>query len=252
MKFDYPQAHQIPQLRLLWKNAFGDPDVFLDGFFTTGYDPRRCRCALVEGRVAAALYWFDISWDNLKCAYLYAVATDPDFRGRGLCRHLMEDTARILKENGYEGILLVPQDEGLFSMYGKMGYLPGTSINEFHCAASDAAVSIREISAAEYATRRAALLPPGTVTQEGNNLPFLEWLARFYVCDGFLAVVSRAPDHLRVLEYLGDPTQTGALVAALGQREATIRTPGNEKAFSMYLPLHSNCPKPEYFAFCFD
>lgn len=252
MKFDYPQTHQIPQLRQLWKDAFGDPDEFLDGFFATGYDSRRCRCALAEGRVAAALYWFDISWDNLKCAYLYAVATDPGFRGRGLCRQLMADTAALLKEAGYDGLLLVPQEEGLFAMYRKMGYLPATNIAEFHCAGADAAASIREISAAEYASRRASLLPPGAVIQEGNNLPFLEWLARFYVCDDSLAAVSRAPNHLRVLEYLGDLTQAGELVAALGQREATIRTPGTDRPYSMYLPLTSRCNRPGYFAFCFD
>lgn len=252
MKFDYPQAHQIPDLRLLWKKAFGDPDAFLDGFFSTGYDPRRCRCVLVDNQVAAALYWFDISWDDLKCAYLYAVATDPDFRGRGLCRVLMADTATLLKEAGYDGLLLVPQEEGLFSMYAKMGYLPGTEICEFRSAAAGVPASIREITAAEYASRRAALLPPGSVIQEGESLPFLGWLARFYASDDFLAAVSQAPDQLRILEFLGDPSRAGTLVAALGHREAPLRTPGAGRLFSMYLPLSDRCIRPGYFSFCFD
>ena len=252
MKFDYPQTHQIPELRQLWKKAFGDPDVFLDGFFSTGYDSRRCRCALSDGQVAAALYWFNISWDGLKCAYIYAVATDPVFRGQGLCRGLMADTAALLKEAGYDGLLLVPQEENLFSMYAKMGYLPGTDIREFHCAAIENAIPIREISSAEYASRRAALLPPGGVTQAGENLPFLDWLAYFYAADDFLAAVSRAPGHLRILEYLGNPSQAPALVAALGHRESTLRMPGEGRTYSMYLPLSPRCTRPGYFAFCYD
>lgn len=252
MKFDYPQPHQIPELRQLWKEAFGDPDVFLDGFFSIGYDPHRCRCVAVDGRIAAALYWFDISWDQLKCAYIYAVATDPAFRGKGLCRNLMADTAKLLKDAGYDGMLLVPQEEGLFAMYRKMGYLPATNIAEFHCAGADKAASIQEISAAEYASRRAALLPRGSVIQEGDNLPFLDWLACFYASEDFLAAVSRAPGHLRILEYLGDPTQAGALVTALGHRESTFRAPGADRPYSMYLPLSSRCGKPSYFAFAFD
>ena len=252
MKFDYPAPEQIPALRSLWKTAFGDGDAFLDLFFSSAYTPRRCRCAVEDDRVAAALYWFDVSWNDCRCAYIYAVATDPRYRGRGICRKLMADTAALLKGNGYQGILLVPQEEGLFSMYAKMGYLPGSSLDEFHCAASEHTVPIREITAAEYAAHRRISLPPGGVIQEGENLTFLAGIARFYRGDGFLAAVSREEAHLRILEYLGDPDQIAPLVAALGRREATVRTPGNSKAFSMYLPLTPDCPKPEYFAFCFD
>ena len=32
MKFDHPTIRQIPQLRQLWQEAFGDSDAFLDQF----------------------------------------------------------------------------------------------------------------------------------------------------------------------------------------------------------------------------
>ena len=251
MRFECPREDRIPQLRQLWKNAFGDTDEFLDLFFSTGFCPHRCRCVTVEGQVAAALYWFDIRWDGLPCAYLYAVATDPSFRGRGLCRALMADTAAHLRTAGYEGALLVPQNDGLFGMYGKMGYLPATNICETICAAR-APAAIREIGVSEYAALRRPLLPRRSVVQEGDNLTFLSALARFYAGDGFLAAACLERDHLRILEYLGDPDAAGGLVAALGRTEATLRTPGPGKPFSMYLPLSDRCSPPEYFAFPFD
>jgi len=252
MRFDHPREEHVLQLRRLWKTAFGDTDAFLDIFFPTAYSPDRCRCILLEDRIAAALYWFDICWDGLPCAYIYAVATDPAFRGRGLCRALMEDCARILTDAGYAGALLVPQDEGLRAMYGKMGYLPATCLDEFHCAASGHAIPIQELTAPEYTAYRRIYLPMGSVIQEDKNLTFLSGIARFYKGGRCLAAVSREPEHLRILEYLGDPFETAPLIAALGHREATVRTPGTGTPFAMYRPLSAQCTRPEYFAFCFD
>lgn len=252
MKFDYPREDRIPQLRQVWKDSFGDTDAFLDLFFSTGFHPRRCRCAVEEGRVVAALYWFDIHWSDLRCAYLYAVATDPQYRGRGLCRNLMEDTAAVLTAAGYDGALLVPQEDGLIAMYGKMGYLPATSIREEIHPAGNTPVAFQEIAAPEYAEARIPLLPPCSVIQDGNNLPFFAAIARFYRGAGFLAAVSREQEHLRILEFLGDISQAAGLIRALGHTEATLRTPGRRKPFAMYRSLSAHCSKPDYFAFPFD
>ena len=105
------------------------------GFFASGYSPRRCRCAAENGNVAAALYWFDAEFRGQKFAYLYAVATHPDFRNRGLCRTLMADTAACLTERGYDGALLMPQDSGLREMYGRMGFRDCCTVSEFACDA---------------------------------------------------------------------------------------------------------------------
>ena len=86
MRIDAPTACQVPQLRNLWQLAFGDEEVFIDAFFTHGFAPERCLCIADNGTLAAALYWFEGQWDGQCLAYLYGVATHPDFRGRGLCR----------------------------------------------------------------------------------------------------------------------------------------------------------------------
>ena len=59
MIIDAPRKEDIPRLRQLWQQAFGDTDAFLDGFFNTGFSPDRCRCLQADGVLAAALYWFD-------------------------------------------------------------------------------------------------------------------------------------------------------------------------------------------------
>ena len=252
MKPDRPTPALIPQLRDLWKEAFGDTDAFLDLFFGIAYDPARCLCLRSQDRVTAALYWLDVFADDQKFAYIYAVATAADCRGQGLCRQLMRETAALLTAKGYHGALLVPQDEGLRTMYGRMGYRNCAPMEEFFCAAGDIPLSVREITAEEYAALRPAHLPEGSIRPGSEVLTLLTALARFYAGDGFLAAVSREPEHLRILEYLGDPFETAPLIAALGHREATVRTPGTGTPFAMYRPLSAQCTRPEYFAFCFD
>ena len=251
MKPDYPVSGDIPKLRRLWKLAFGDTDEFLDVFFSTAYGPDRCRCIREGDGVVAALYWLDMDLEGQKFAYIYAVATDPVCRGKGLCRNLMEDTAQVLTARGYDGAILVPQEEGLRAMYARMGYLPATTIGEEICAAS-APCAVTEISPEEYAARRIPLLPAGSILPGPEALRFLAKLARFYAGEGFLAAVSREQEHLRILEYLGDRDIAPALVAALGATEATLRCPGKEKEFAMYRPLTPSCKKPEYYPFAFD
>ena len=116
MTIDMPRPGQIAGLRELWKEAFGDSDAFLDGFFATGFSPTRCRVLDWNGRCAAALYWFDCSIEGKKLAYIYAVATLEDFRGKGFCRQLMEKTHRDLQASGYAGCVLVPGSRALFGL----------------------------------------------------------------------------------------------------------------------------------------
>ncbi|MBQ7230082.1 MAG: GNAT family N-acetyltransferase [Oscillospiraceae bacterium] len=246
-----PTDTQRPALRRLWKAAFGDTDGFLDDFYATAYAPERCRCVEEDGKIVSVLYWFDCELEGAKLAYVYAVATDPVCRGRGLCRMLMEDTARHLKALGCRGIVLVPQEPGLIRMYAGMGYTPCGSVDEFHVTAGEA-VPLRRIGAAEYAQRRRRLLPAGGVIQEGENLRFLATQASFYAGENWLAATAEVDGMLWCPELLGDAGAAAGLVKALGYREGSFRVPGNGRPFAMFRPLVVDCPVPRYFGLAFD
>ena len=120
MTIKHPTPADIPQLRQLWQQAFGDEDNFLDLFFDTAFSPERSMCLFAGDTCAAALYWFDCSYPHGKLAYIYAVATHPNHREQGLCRQLMAQTHQLLTRRGYAGTVLVPGEPGLFAMYAKM------------------------------------------------------------------------------------------------------------------------------------
>jgi hypothetical protein len=242
MKIDYPLESQIDGLRRLWKEAFGDTDAFLDCFWSTAFSADRCRCITVDGKVAAALYWFDCRFDDRPIAYVYAVATAKAQRKQGLCRKLMDDTRSLLLSLGYSGIILVPEMH-LIGMYEAMGYQICSKVTEFSCRSADRPVILQEIDAEEYARLRRQFLPAGGVVQENENLQFLSAIAKLYTGDGFL--------YAEGAELLGNPDAAPGILAALGKDSGLFRCPGEEIPFGMYLPL-DNAPAPSYFGLAFD
>lgn len=252
MNIDNPGAGQVPALKALWKTAFGDTDAFLSPFFDIAYSPDRCRCVLEDGKVAAALYWFECFCGDDRLAYIYAVATDPEYRNCGLCRVLMEDTAVVLKDRGYDGMILYPASESLSRMYGKMGFEHWTTVTELSAEAGDEPVPLRKIGRDEYAALRRKLLPPGGVVQEGPLLDFLATQAEFYAGEGWVAAVSPEEEQLHCHELLGDTGAAPGIVQAFGKKAGFFRTFGGKKPFAMGRALAENCKSAVYFGLPLD
>lgn len=251
MRIDSPSAEQIPALKQLWQEVFGDDDFFVEAFFGTAFEPRRCRCITVDGTLAAMLYWLEGEYRGEKYAYIYGVATHPGFRGRGLCAWLMEDVHDLLARQGYAGAILRPAEDGLRRMYGKMGYVDCCAMRELSCSAGTP-VPLREIDREEYGHLRRRYLPKDGLIQEGGNLAFLERLAGFYAGEDFLLTAWRAGERLNGIELLGNAHMAPGILAALGCKTGSFRTPGGEGAFAMMRSLREGAPVPGYLGFVFD
>jgi len=249
---DYPAVYQIPALRRLWKEAFGDTDQFLDGFFAHGFDTCRCRCITEEGEVLSALYWFEVTYRNQRFAYLYAVATAAARRGQGLFAALLADTVQVLKAEGFHGILLRPDGEALSRMYEKFGFSACTTVDCHSIAAGERTAEFREIGPKEFAALRRNMLPEGGVLQEGAILNFLASQYRFWMGDGWLATGQVYDGKLVCQEFLGDKDAMAGFVRALGAAAGEFRTPGKTTPFAWLLPLRDDCERPGYFALALD
>lgn len=224
-------------LKCLWKTVFGDSDAFIDSFFQIAYSPERCKYIAEGDQIVSALYWFDCEYAGGKLAYIYAVATDPNHRGKGLASRLLEETHNHLKALGYAGTVLKPAN-GLFPFYERLGYETCGYIRRFPAVAGSP-VPIKELDTEAYAARRRALLPHNAVIQEGITLKFLHSFAKFY--DAGNTLVCTLPEENVIFEYLGDPDYAPGILAALGISKAEIPTPGTDIPFAMHHPL--NCTK---------
>ena len=243
MTIKQPATGDLPALRQLWKEAFGDSDAFLDGFFRTGFAYDRCRCT-EDG--SAALYWFDCAWGGKKLAYIYAVATAASYRGRGLCRMLMEDTHRHLQRLGYAGAVLVPGDAGLFRLYEKLGYRPFCPRRVVTVAAAETPTAVSPMTPEEYAAARKQLLPADAVWQEGATLAYLATFAGFYGGDGFAFCGGVEDNAFYFQEFIGDMEKVSGIVAGFGCISGVL--PVFEGApYAMYHSLDSDSTLPQYF-----
>ena len=256
MIIDAPKREQISDLRALWREAFGDTDVFLDSFFDKVFSYDRCRCAIADGRVVSALYWFDCEYGEKKIAYLYAIATLEEYRGKGICAALMNDTHAHLRSRGYSLAMLVPASDGLFDFYSRIGYKNCTCISENIVFASKTeSVKLWRVSSKEYGIRRRELLPSGSVIQEGESLALLDMTAELYMGDGVLLAAQRPNEYsdARIVEFLGDVEEAPKIIRALGYDRAMLRAQGEGREFTMSLSLDgSEADKPKYFGLAFD
>lgn len=63
-----------------------------------------------------------VSGESSDARYVYSVATDPAYRGRGILRELDEQAAQLAKSEGAKALVLVPAAAGLFEIYRRLGY----------------------------------------------------------------------------------------------------------------------------------
>ena len=252
MRIDFSIPDQYNQLMALWQEAFGDSEDFVDGFFCTGVAPSRCRCVTENGNVVGALYWLDATYDGQRFAYVYAVAVKKSHRGKGICTALMQDTHAHLALRGYDGILLMPQNQELRAMYDKLGYTECTRAGRFTCEAGAEPIELRRIDRDEYAALRRTFLPEGGAIQEEENIAYLEMMAFFYAGSDFLLAAHKNGKQLYCPELLGNRDAAPGILAALSCTEGVFRTPGEEYPGTMLLPLVKEVNAPGYFGLTFE
>ena len=154
----------LPALRALWRECFGDPEAYIDFYFQNRF---RCDQTLVWREGGAPVAMLSLLPVSVICGgtacparYIYAVATGNAWRGRGLSTRLMEH-ARLLLQERDEGLtVLVAAEPALFDFYAKRGYTQAASLKTAHFPVqrySDGGYAFSEgLSAAEYKALRDA------------------------------------------------------------------------------------------------
>ena len=196
MTIDKPKISHVPDLRVLFAEAFGEEEAFLDLFFSSAFSPCRALAATEGEELLGALYWFDCEYLEKKVAYVYGVATAKRHRGRGICTALMRSAHEHLRDEGYSSAILVPAELSLFNFYSRLGYRTACGISEREVVASESPLPLREVSTAEYASLRKSLLPAGAVIEEGPVLDLLSAGSKFYTGEGVLLAARLLDDRL--------------------------------------------------------
>ena len=117
----------IPSLINLWHKVFGDEREYIELFFGDAYFDSECFAEIVDGEAVSALYLLRCI---IKCdgkiyhgRYLYAAATLPEYRGKGLMSKLIKEAQDYSQGENLDFIALVPANDGLYGYYSGFDFI---------------------------------------------------------------------------------------------------------------------------------
>lgn len=120
------------EVAALWHRVFGDDEAFLADFCRLGVPYDRMLVISEDGTVRCILCAPEITLrcpngKSLKSGYMYALATEPELRGRGFGKELMRYGEVYLKGIGADCAILVPAEPSLFRFFDELRYVPAFS-----------------------------------------------------------------------------------------------------------------------------
>ncbi len=123
---DFAAIKDIAALKQIWSVCFGDPGEYIDLFFSQRFKPEEALIYRESGRPVSVVYMLPLdimAKGALRPShYIYAAATLPEYRGRGLMRKLLNQAEIAARQKGQAYSVLVPGEQSLFAYYEKMGY----------------------------------------------------------------------------------------------------------------------------------
>lgn len=256
MKYILAKKSDLPYLTKLWSKCFGDDPKEINGFWFAAFDRIQVYTAW-DGKMLTAMacviptQFVDEEGESHSCGYVYAVCTDPGYRGRGICKHLMD---YIHQSCRFAYTALVPAEESLFAFYEKLGYTTCFYHSEYSVSPKKGG-SIHPATPEVYRSIRELQLYDNFLSYEEYILPCAGQLYRIETEDGlYCGCCYKKDDTLIIRELLPDsPEAAASLCAHLNCKTATVRTMGEDKAFGMLKSLNNGpIPNSGYLGLALD
>jgi len=254
-----------PQAAALWSLVFGDDEATVLEFFRLfGHQQGFGACAEAEGKIVAAAYspagtdYITPDGTSYSGAYLYAVATHPNFRKHGLARKVCSLLKETAWAQGRQYLFTRPSEDSLYDWYEeKIGAVPllGGEKRSFSLT-EEAALPCRRLLTEEYAQLRSRYLKGLPHVRQSSR--WLSWESvlhesyggGFYAVGGHIADVyaDTSTKTLYVNELLPHPTheQAQQICSALMTLTGTDRCECMLHGSGRYVSVAANeCPMPE-------
>lgn len=110
----------------IWRNVFGDPEPFVNLYFSKVYRSEYNVCCQLGGRVVAALqtlpYPMLYHGGEVNTVYISGVAVLPDYRRQDIGNNLMKQAHFRLYHSDVVFVALIPAEPWLYEWYARCGY----------------------------------------------------------------------------------------------------------------------------------
>ena len=128
----------LPRLKQIWKDGFGDTDDDIEAFFSLLFDPEAVYITRKNGIPVSVMYLVEglmlsemPEGKPVKVTYLYALATAKNAQGKGYGRKTVWGAADLAFARGADIVALTPADAGLRDWYRKnVGFQKDTLTKE--------------------------------------------------------------------------------------------------------------------------
>lgn len=110
----------------LWVTCFPGDEAFRDYFLKEVFEPRNAFVYADGDRIVSMAHILPMEIDYhsnvVPAGYIFAVGTDPEYRGRGLAARVLEQIFAELRHRNIPLAILVPQKDSLFEYYKRFGF----------------------------------------------------------------------------------------------------------------------------------
>ncbi len=233
MKSRWAKVGEQAALQELWRLCFGDDASVIASFFSAFPPQHHCRVIFEDQRLAAMANWLPVTLclDGTRPgAYLYAVATHPAYRGQGLCRTLLAELEKTLRQEGFTFTALCPAETSLYEFYGRLGYETAFFCNHERIKPGTRMLPMAQIAPEDYLALRERYLPEPYCRWGEEAFHYLAsgGVRFFRFPDGCAAVSPPSSGEIRILELLTKQPESAvtALCREMNAARAQVRQPG--------------------------
>lgn len=208
------QREDFSDICRIWEACFGDAPETV-GALLEPETLENTTVAALEGRVRALMAAFDgLDFGGVRASYIFALCTEPGWRGRGLGGSVLRETARRCFDRGAALACLHPASESLSRWYAGLGLETLSRVS--YEAAGLGAPGLRRVGAEEYAVLRSGAAPgvPGALLR-AQELFYSGEDGGFFAFDGGCVCIQRGENGAEIRELLGRPAASGGGPAAL-------------------------------------
>lgn len=113
-------------IKKIWKECFGDPQDYIDMYFSRVYSERDALTLEKGGRIVSSLllqpYSMQFHRTDVTVGYIAGAATRRNARGNGYMSELMLTALDTAAERGYMACALIPAHDWLYDFYNRFDF----------------------------------------------------------------------------------------------------------------------------------
>lgn len=135
------RKEDVPQIKKLWQQAFGDSEDATDFYFDSRYEEESLLIDIKDGQLRGMISMLPIQLimggQHYEARYFFAIATDAAYKRQGISSELIKRAKELTLEKGGIAAVLVPANVELFNFYGKRGFETAFYYDSFNVSSND-------------------------------------------------------------------------------------------------------------------